>query len=111
MQIDSIDVSETAAKKATRYLTAAQLRRVLRTETGYVCTRTSPNHDDLYADDTFIMRGDFCGQSLDIVFAVEGESLVVITQTSQHADSLRGRFYQYVGDSAADALEYVDGRA
>lgn len=109
MQIDTIDVSETAAEKATRYLTAAQLRRVLREETGYVCTRTSPNHDNLYADNKFIMRGEFCGHSLDIVFAVDGRSIVVITQTSQHADSLRGRFYQYVGDSAAAALEYEDG--
>jgi hypothetical protein len=107
MCLDRIEVSHTAAQKADRYLTESQLRRVLREETGYVCTKSSPNHDDLYADDEFLMRGEFCGQSLDIVFAVEDDRVVVVTQMAQHSESLRGRFYQYVGDSAADGVDHA----
>jgi hypothetical protein len=54
------------------------------------------------------MREQFCGQSLDIVFAVDGDRVVVVTQMSQHAESLRGRFYEYVGETAVDAVAYAD---
>lgn len=108
MTLDTIVVSDTAAEKTDRYLTATQLKRVLREETGYVCTQTSPNHDGLYADDEFVMRGEFDGQALDIVFAVEEDCVVVVTQMSQHDDSLRGHFYEYVGETASDAIEYAE---
>lgn len=107
MSIDRIDVSHTAAEKADRYLTPAQLKTVLRDHTGYVCRRASPNHDDLYPDDEFTMRGDFFDLSLDIVFCVEEDLVVVITQMSQHSDSLRGQFHEYVGNTAEDAIEYA----
>lgn len=108
MTVETVEITDTAAEKTDRYLTAAQLERVLREETGYVCTKTSPNHDDLYADNEFVMRGEFCGQALDIVFAVETDRVVVITQMSQHSESLRGRFYEHVGETAADAVAFVD---
>jgi|APHM01.1.fsa_nt_gi hypothetical protein len=107
MRTDTIEITRTAAKKAGRYLTPAQLRTVLREHTGYVCTRSSPNHEGLYSDTDFIMRGEFFGHSLDIVFVVEPDHLVVVTQMSQHNDSLRGRFYEYVGETAADAIDRV----
>ena len=109
MKPDSIKVSETAARKHSRYLTTAQLKAVLRGQTGYICTKSSPNHDDLYSDNKFILRGEFYQVQLDIVFVVEQHSdLVVVTQMSQHSDSLRGRFYQYVGETVGDAIEYAD---
>lgn len=107
MSIDRIEVTRTAAKKSGRYLTPTQLRTVLREHTGYVCTRSSPNHEGLYSDTEFIIRGEFYGCSLDIVFVVEANHLVVVTQMSQHNDSLRGRFYEYVGETAADAIDRV----
>lgn len=110
MCLDRVEITDTAAEKADRYLSEAELERALRQGTGYVCTQTSPNHEDLYPDNEFVMRGEFCGQSLDIVFTVEDDRVVVVTQMSQHADSLRGRFYEYVGDSAADAVEYCRAR-
>jgi hypothetical protein len=107
MRIDHIEVTHTAAKKSGRYLTPAQLRTVLREHTGYVCTRCSPNHEGLYSDTEFILRGEFDGIPLDIVFVVEPDHLVVVTQMSQHNDSLRGRFYEHVGATAADAIDRV----
>ena len=54
-------------------------------------------------------RGEFYQVQLDIVFVVEQHSdLVIVTQMSQHSDSLRGRFYQYVGETVGDAIEYAD---
>ena len=107
---DTIDVTATAAEKADRYLNPTQLERVLRQETGYVCRKRSPNHEGLYPDDEFLIRGEFCGESLDIAFVVEDDRIVVVTQMSQHADSLRGRFYERIGDSAADAVAYHRSR-
>ena len=54
------------------------------------------------------MRGEFFGQSLDIIFAVEDDHIVVITQMSQHSDSLRGRFYEFIGSSVTAAIEYAE---
>mgnify|MGYP006296354091 CR=1 FL=1 len=107
MCLDTIEVTKTAAEKRDRYLNEAQLTDALRAETGYVCRKSSPNHEDLYADNEFIIRGEFDGHELDIVFTVEENRVVIITQMSQHSDSLRGRFYEYVGESAADAVEYA----
>lgn len=107
MTLSRIEISHTAEKKADRYLTASQLKTVLREGTGYVCKRTSPNHEGLYADAEFTMRGEFHGVALDIVFAVEDDHVAVVTQMSQHNDSLRGQFYQYIGDTAQDAVEYA----
>ncbi|GAA5433526.1 hypothetical protein [Haloarcula japonica] len=107
MNVDRITVSHTAMEKADRYLTPEQLKTVLREHTGYVCRRTSPNHDDLYPNNEFTLRGEFCGLPLDIVFAVEDDHVTVITQMSQHSDSLRGQFYEYVGDTAEDAVEHA----
>lgn len=107
MPLDRIEVTKTASDKRDRYLNESQLKTVLREETGYVCRESSPNHDDLYATNEFIIRGEFSGHALDIVFTVEDDRIVVITQMSQHSDSLRGRFYEYVGESVADAVEYA----
>ncbi|MFB6125762.1 MAG: hypothetical protein ABEJ79_00460 [Halolamina sp.] len=105
--LDDVAVSETARAKRGRYLTPSQLGAALRAGEGRVYRQTSPNHDGLYADDEFVFRGTFDGQELDIVFAVERDParVVVITQMSQHAESLRGRFYERIGDTAADAVE------
>lgn len=100
-------MTDTAAEKSDRYLTPAQLRRALRTGEGYLARKSSPNHDDLYDTRQFVFRGEFEGVSLDIVFRVEDEYVVVITQMSQHADSLRGHFYEQVGTTASDAIRAV----
>jgi hypothetical protein len=106
MNVDSIEVSGTAAEKRSRYLSVAQLKTVLREQTGYVCTKSSPNHDNLYPDNKFILRGEFYDTQLDIVFVVEeNDHVVVVTQMSQHSDSLRGRFYRHVGEGVSDAIE------
>jgi hypothetical protein len=105
--LDTVRVSETARAKRDRYLTPAELRTVLRDRAGYVCRKTSPNHEGLYDETKFIMRGRFFGTDLDVVFTVEPDRLVVVTQMSQHADSLRGRFYEQVGTTAADAVAAV----
>ncbi|ERG89704.1 MAG: hypothetical protein J07HX5_01876 [halophilic archaeon J07HX5] len=105
--LDTVHVSETARAKRDRYLTPAELRTVLRDRAGYVCRKTSPNHEGLYDKTKFIMRGQFRKTDLDIVFTVEPDRLVVVTQMSQHADSLRGRFYEQVGTTAADAVAAV----
>jgi hypothetical protein len=89
---DTVDVTATAAERADRYLNPTQLERVLRQETGYVCRKRPPNHEGLYPDDEFLIRGEFCGRSLDIAVVVEDDRIVV-AQISQHADSLRGQFY------------------
>lgn len=107
MSIDSIEVSGTARQKTDRYLSVPQLKTVLREATGYVCTKSSPNHDGLYPDNEFILRGEFCGLPLDIVFVVETDCIVVVTQMSQHSESLRGRFYEHVGETVADAVDYA----
>lgn len=109
MSLDRIDVSHTAAEKAGRYLSPDRLRSVLREESGYVCRQSSPTHEGLYPDNEFVMRGEFDGVSLDIVFVVEETHTVVVTQMSQHSDSLRGRFYEYVGETATDAVAYAHG--
>jgi hypothetical protein len=108
--IHTIVISQTAANKADRYLTTSQLKDVLRDSTGYICRQASPNHDGLYPENEFIMRGEFFGHSLDIVFAVEADQIIVITQMSQHADSLRGRFYEFIGDSVPTAIEHAQQR-
>jgi hypothetical protein len=102
--LDDIEISKTARDKSSRYLAPAQLRTVLREETGYVCRKRSPSHEGLYDDSKFVMRGTFCGTDLDIVFTVETDRVVVVTQMSQHSESLRGRFYERVGTTAADAV-------
>lgn len=107
MSLDRIEVTRTAVKKAQRYLTPTQLKTVLREHDGYVCTRSSPNHEGLYADNEFILRGEFYGHPLDVVFVVEDGHTVVVTQMSQHNDSLRGRFYEHVGETAADAVQHL----
>ena len=105
---DQIEVSGTASAKSTRYLTPAQLKTVLCEQTGYVCTKTSPNHDNLYSERKFILRGEFFDIQLDIVFVVEQDTeIIVVTQMSQHSDSLRGRFYQHVGERVSDAVEHT----
>ena len=102
--LDDIRVTRTARQKSNRYLTPAQLRTVLREETGYVCRKRSPAHEGLYDDSKFILRGTFLGMDLDIVFTVETDRVVVVTQMSQHSKSLRGRFYERIGTTAADAV-------
>jgi hypothetical protein len=108
MSLDRIIITHTAAEKSERYLTQSQLKKVLRESTGYICRQASPNHHGLYANNKFIMRGEFFGQSLDIIFAVEDDHIVVITQMSQHSDSLRGRFYEFIGSSVTAAIEYAE---
>jgi hypothetical protein len=107
--LDTIAVSQTAREKRDRYLGPEQLRSVLREETGYVCRKSSPNHEDLYDDSKFIMRGEFFDTPLDIVFAVDSDQVVVVTQMSQHSESVRGRFYQLVGTTAKDAVVFASG--
>ena len=102
-----VRVTDTAAEKSGRYLTPGQLRTVLREEEGYVARKSSPGHDGLYDDDRFILRGEFFDTPLDVVFVVEADHVVVVTQMSQHARSLRGRFYERVGTVAADAVAAV----
>ena len=82
MSLDRIEVTRTAAKKAQRYLAPTQLETVLRERDGYVCTRSSPNHEGLYADNEFILRGEFYGHPLDVVFVIEEGHTVVVTQMS-----------------------------
>ena len=105
--LETIRVTRTAREKRDRYLAPAQLRTALREGTGYVCRKTSPNHEGLYDETTFTIRGTFAGQPLDIVFTVESDRIVVLTQMSQHAESLRGRFHERVGETAADAVAAV----
>jgi hypothetical protein len=107
--LGDIRVTATAEKKRGRYLGPEQLRTALRTGSGYVCRKCSPNHEGLYDDSEFVMRGTFAGTDLDIVFTVERDRVVVVTQMSQHAESLRGRFYERVGATAADAVAAVSG--
>jgi hypothetical protein len=107
--LDDIVVTQTAREKSDRYLTPAQLRTALRQGSGYVCRKTSPAHEGLYDDSKFILRGIFSGTDLDIVFTVESDRVVVVTQMSQHSQSLRGRFYERVGTTAADAVARLSG--
>ncbi|AFZ74236.1 hypothetical protein [Natronobacterium gregoryi] len=105
--LDTIHVTKTARKKRDRYLTPEELKVVLRNRSGYVCRKVSPSHEDLYDKTKFIMRGSFFELDLDIVFTVESNRTVVVTQMSQHTDSLRGHFYEQVGTTAADAVSAV----
>jgi len=52
------------------------------------------------------VRGEFRGPPLDVV-VVESDRIVVVTQVSQHSESLRGRFYERVGETVADAVDYA----
>ena len=104
--LDRIVVSDTARQRRERYLDEAAIVDALHSGEGYVCRKTSPNHDGLYEDDKFTMRGTFDGIDVDIVFVVEDDR-VVVTQMSQHVDSLRGRFHERVGSTAADAVAAV----
>lgn len=106
--LGDIAVSDTAAEKRGRYLTPAQLRTALREGSGRVYRRSSPNHDGLYDQRRFVIRGTFAGTPLDIVFAVETGRVVVVTQMSQHATTLEGRFYEAIGTTAADAAATLD---
>ena len=65
MKVDNIEVSGTAAKKRSRYLTAAQPKPVLPEQTGYACTKSSPNHDSLNPDNKFILPGQFTHTQLE----------------------------------------------
>ena len=107
--LDTVRVTTTAREKRDRYLTPEELRTALREGSGYVCRKTSPNHEGLYDERKFTIRGTFSGTDLDIVFTVETDHIVVLTQMSQHAESLRGRFYEQVGTTAADAVAAVRG--
>ncbi|ESS10905.1 MAG: hypothetical protein A07HR60_02048 [uncultured archaeon A07HR60] len=102
--LGEITVSKTAMDKQRRYLTASQLRDALRNAYGRVHRRTSPNHDGLYPQNKFVFRGTFHGKDIDIVFVVEDDQTTVITQMSQHVDSLQGRYYEQVGTSASEAI-------
>jgi len=62
---------------------------------------------DRYDCLNFLLRGTFFGMDLDVVFTVETDRVVVVTQMSQHSKSLRGRFYEQVGTTAADAVTAV----
>lgn len=105
--LQDVVVSETARKKQGRYLRPEQLRRTLRTESGSVYRRSSPNHDGLYDENRFILRGTFHETALDIVFVVEHTKVVVVTQMGQHTTSMQGRFYETVGETAADAITWL----
>ncbi len=105
--LDRVVVSDTARQKRGRYLDEAAIVDALRSGEGYVCRKASPNHDGLYDERKFTMRGTFDGTDVDIVFVVEDDRVVVVTQMSQHADSLRGRFHERVGSTAADAVAAV----
>ncbi|ELY97571.1 hypothetical protein C482_13149 [Natrialba chahannaoensis JCM 10990] len=105
--LDTIRITTTARKKCDRYLTPAELKTTLRDRSGYVCRKVSPNHEGLYDKTKFIIRGTFFDIDLDIVFVVESDHIVILTQMSQHADSLRGQFYEQVGTTVADAVAAV----
>ncbi|MFT4880650.1 MAG: hypothetical protein ACI9CA_000933 [Natronomonas sp.] len=105
--LHDIVISETARKKRDRYLRPDQLRRTLRNGSGSVYRRSSPNHDGLYDESRFILRGTFHGKDLDIVFVVERTTITVVTQMGQHATTMQGRFYDEVGRTAADAVAWV----
>jgi hypothetical protein len=105
--MDTIHVSNTAKNKSERYLSAKQLRDVIYCEEGYICRKTSPNHEGLYDDNKFIMRGRFYDTNIDIVFVVGDKDITVITQMSQHTNSLQGRYYQEIGNSVEDAISYL----
>lgn len=102
--LDEIQVSRTARTKRDRYLTPDQLRTALREGSGYVCRKASPNHEGLYDDSRFILRGTLFSMNLNIVFTIERDHVVVVTQMSQHSQSLRGRFYERVGTTTAEAV-------
>lgn len=108
--LHDIDISQTAREKRGRYLRPDQLRSAVRDGTGHVYRRTSPNHEGLYDENKFILRGTFDGVELDIVFVVEQTQIVVVTQMSQHKTTLRGRFYEEVGRTVADAVAWLAER-
>ena len=105
--LDEIIVTKTARDKQRRYLTPAQLRTVLREGVGRVHRRTSPNHDGLYPQNKFVFRGTFQETELDIVFIVEDGQTTIITQMSQHAESLQGMYYEQVGTTATEAIASI----
>jgi hypothetical protein len=41
------------------------------------------------------------------VFVVGDKDITVITQMSQHTNSLQGRYYQEIGNSVEDAISYL----
>jgi|APHM01.1.fsa_nt_gi hypothetical protein len=106
--LDEIIVSKTASDKQRRYLTPTQLRTVLREENGRVHRRSSPNHDGLYPKNKFVFRGTFHEKQLDIVFVTEDTQTTVITQMSQHTESLQGMYYEQVGTTAAEAIASIE---
>lgn len=105
--LDTIHISGTAKDKSKRYLSEEQLKNVIKYKEGYICKKTSPNHEGLYEDNKFIMRGRFYDTNIDIVFVIEDRNITVITQMSQHTNSLRGRYYQEIGNSVEDAISYL----
>jgi hypothetical protein len=105
--LHDIVISETASEKRDRYLRPDQIRTTLREESGSVYRRSSPNHDGLYDKNRFIFRGTFHGKELDIVFVVERSKVIVVTQMGQHASTMHGRFYDEVGQTAADAISWL----
>jgi hypothetical protein len=62
---------------------------------------------DRYDDSNFILSGTFLGMDLNVVFTIETDRVVVVKQMSQHSTSLRGRFCEQVGTTAADAVTAV----
>jgi hypothetical protein len=104
--LENIVISETARKKRDRYLRPEQLRGTLRNESGSVYRRSSPNHDGLYDENTFILRGTFHETALDIVFVVEHAKVVVVTQMGQHATTMEGRFHESIGETVPDAIRW-----
>jgi hypothetical protein len=86
--LDEIQVSRTARTKRDRYLTPDQfVGRPHPTTRG--CTT---------------IRDSFFGMNLNIVFTIERDHVVAVTQMSQHSQSLRGRFYERVGTTTVEAV-------
>lgn len=106
-----VRVSHTAWKRRRQYLAPDQPCDALRTETGHVCRQSSPNHGGPYDPDRTLFDGMLADHPLDAVFVVESDRVVVVTQTSQHADIVRGQFHETVGDTTRDAVRASEAAA
>jgi hypothetical protein len=109
-------LTDTVRSKSDRYYTADQLEEIMVSDdAGTTYRETSSYNPEMHDDNSFILRTEAYEQPnvtenvIDIIFEVQEDIVLVITQKSKHEQNYDNKpeFYEEIGSSVTTAISEV----